>query len=159
MTNKLMTKGSTLFLKGVIYIMGAGVLVLCLYVLPLGITTDRVGYYKPILIGMYFPGIPFFIALYQALKLLSLIDKNKTFSEQSVSALKYIKYCGLAISGMYALGMPYIFYAADRDDAPGVVLIGLVIVFSSFVIATAAALFQSLLQSAVDLKSENDLTV
>ncbi|MCA9963425.1 MAG: DUF2975 domain-containing protein [Anaerolineales bacterium] len=31
--------------------------------------------------------------------------------------------------------------------------------FASIVIATAAAVFQSLLQNAIDIKSENDLTV
>ena len=60
---------------------------------------------------------------------------------------------------MYAAGMPYVFYVADQDDAPGVVAIGLVIIGASFVIATAAAVFQKLVQNAVDIKSENDLTV
>jgi hypothetical protein len=35
----------------------------------------------------------------------------------------------------------------------------MVIIFASIVIATAAAIFQRLLQNAVDMKSENDLTV
>jgi hypothetical protein len=60
---------------------------------------------------------------------------------------------------MYVVGMPYIFHAADKDDAPGVALIGFVIIFASFVIATAAGVFQRLVQNAVDIKSENDLTV
>jgi hypothetical protein len=36
---------------------------------------------------------------------------------------------------------------------------GLFMIFVSAVIATAAAVFQKLLQNAVDIKSENDLTV
>jgi hypothetical protein len=55
--------------------------------------------------------------------------------------------------------MPYIFYVADKDDAPGVAAIGFAIIGLSFVIAVAAAVFQRLLQNAVDIKSENDLTV
>jgi hypothetical protein len=154
-----MNRGSTLFLKSVIVLIGLAVLGLCVFVLPSLIGTDRTGYYRPILIGMYVPAIPFFIALYQAIKLLNFIDKNKVFSEVSVKALKYIKYCAFAIGALYSMGMPYIYYAADRDDAPGVVAIGLVIIFASVVIAVAAAVFQRLLQNAVDLKSENDLTV
>jgi len=154
-----MGKGSTLILKGVVCLFGITVLAMCIFVLPLGISTDRTGYYRPLLLGMYVPAIPFFIALYQSLKLLSYIDKNKVFSDASVEALKYIKYCAVTISLMYAVGMPYIFYVADRDDAPGVVLIGFIIIFASFVIATAAAVFQKLVKSAVDIKSENDLTV
>ena len=93
------------------------------------------------------------------MKLLNYIDKNKVFSDASIKALKNIKYSAIAISLLYAAGMPYILYVADKDDAPGVVLIGLVIIFASFVIATAAAVFQRLVQSAVEIKSENDLTV
>jgi hypothetical protein len=55
--------------------------------------------------------------------------------------------------------MPYIFYVGDRDDAPGAVAIGLVIVGASFVIATFAAVLQKLLESGRKIKSENDLTV
>ena len=36
---------------------------------------------------------------------------------------------------------------------------GIVIAFASVVIATAAAVFERVLQNAVDIKAENDLTV
>lgn len=154
-----MNKGTTNFLRGVIFLIGCGVLAICIFVLPAGIATDQTGLYRPILIGMYIPAIPFFFALYQSLKLLRFIDNNTAFSDLSVTALKNIKYCGLAISGLYLLGMPYIFRAGDMDDAPGVVAIGLIIIFASFVIAVFAGLLQKLLQNAISIKEENDLTV
>ncbi len=128
-----MKKGSTLFLKIVIVLIGATVLGACIFVLPGIIGSIEMGGYDPILIGMYLTAIPFFIALYQ--------------------------YCAITISALYALGMPYIFHVADLDDAPGVVAIGLVIVFASFVIAVFAAVLQKLLKNAIDIKSEHDLTV
>ncbi len=154
-----MKRGSTIFLRLAIFLLGTGVLALCLFGLLPMIISGQAGYYRPLFTGMLIPAIPFFLALYQALKLLSYIEKNKAFSELSVKALKNIKYCGIAISILYAAGMPYIIYVADKDDAPGVVALGLVIVFASAVIATAAAVFQKLVQHAVDIKSENDLTV
>jgi hypothetical protein len=154
-----MKTGTTHFLRAVIFLIGAGALALALIVLPLGIMTDQTGYYRPILIGMYVPAIPFFFALHQSLKLLRYIDDNSAFSNLSVNALKNIKYCGLTISGLYTLGMPFIFSAGDKDDAPGVVAIGLIIIFASFVIAVFAGLLQKLLQSAIKIKEENDLTV
>jgi len=154
-----MKQGSTIFLRGVVILIGLIVLALCIFVLPAGIRTDITGYYRPILIGLYVPAIPFFYALYQAVKLLDYIDRNKAFSAASVGTLRSIKYCALLISGLFTAGMPYIFYAADRDDAPGVVLAGLIIVGASFVIATFAAVLEKLLQNAMDIKSENDLTV
>jgi len=154
-----MKRGSTFFLRGVIFLIGMGVLALCIFWLPRVIGSFSWGGYDPILIGLYVSAIPFFIALYQALKLLSYIDMNKAFSELSVQALRNIKYCAIIISALFATGMPYIFYIADQDDAPGVVAIGLVIIFASMVIATFAAVLQKLVQNAVDIKSENDLTV
>jgi hypothetical protein len=108
---------------------------------------------------MYVSAIPFFIALYQAFKLLSYIDKNKAFSEISVKALKNIKYCAITISGLYVVGMPFFYILAELDDAPGVILIGMLFIFASMVIAVFAAVLQRLLQEAIDIKSENDLTI
>jgi hypothetical protein len=108
---------------------------------------------------LYITAVPFFFALYQALKLLNLIDKNKAFTHDSVVAFRNIQYCAYIISGLFILGMPYIFHVADRDDAPGVVAIGLVIIGASFVIGTFSAVMHTLVRNAVDIKSENDLTV
>lgn len=155
----IMKKGSTLFLRGTVFVLGGIVLALCIFVLPEGIRQDGGFGYAPILIGMYFSSIPFYIALYQSFKLLGLIDKNTAFSEAGVGALKKIKYCAVVISGMFALGMPYIFSVADKDDAPGVVAIGLVIIFASAVIATFAGVLEKLLRNVVEIKSENELTV
>jgi len=100
-----------------------------------------------------------FFALYQALKILSYIDKNKAFSESSVKALKYIKYCAVTISIIYAGLIPLLFPIADADDAPGLIGFPIIIIFASIVIAVFAAVLQKLLQEAIDIKSENDLTV
>lgn len=154
-----MKQGSTLFLRGVVILIGAIILALCIFALPYGITTDKRGMYVPILIGLYVPAIPYFFALYQAMRLLGFIDKNEAFTDKAVWTLRNIKYCALLISALFALGSPYIYYVADQDDAPGVLAIALVITFASLVIATAAAVFQRLFQNAVTIKNENDLTV
>lgn len=151
--------GSTIFLRGVVIIIGIVALAICILVLPPAIISDNAGYYRPILLGMYVPAIPFFIALYQAMRLLNYIDKNQAFSTESVRSLRSIKSSAAAICALYIIGMPYIFYVADRDDAPGVAAIGFVIIGASFVIATAAAVFQQLFHKAVNIKSENDLIV
>jgi hypothetical protein len=156
-----MTRGSTHFLRSVIIGLGLIVLGVCLFGLPQLIHSELQGDfdYGPIFLGMYIPALPFFFALYQGWNLLGYVDKGKAFTADAVHALRKIKYAGLAISAMYVIGMPYIFYVADRDDAPGVAALGFVIIGASFVIAVAAALFQRLFQNAVDIKAENDLTV
>lgn len=158
-------KRETLFLKVVVFLMGLPVLALSIFVLPeiaeffaeLNPTLDFLQY--PFLIGLYVTVIAFFAALYQTLRLLSYIDKNEAFSDLSVMALKNIKYCAITISALFVVFMPLIYLMAEVDDAPGLILIGMVIIFGSMVIAVFAAVLQKLLKNAIDIKSENDLTV
>ncbi|CAG9610181.1 DUF2975 domain-containing protein [Pseudoneobacillus rhizosphaerae] len=158
-----MKHGSTLFLKIALFLIGAPVLALCIYGLTWlpnnPVNPDYAHILYPIIIGMYVSVIPFFVALYQAYKLLSFIDKNLAFSELSVKALKKIKFCAIIISGLYVVIEPFVFLVADLDDAPGLVIIGMIPIFASMVIAVFAAVLQRLLQEAIDIKSENDLIV
>lgn len=154
-----MKQGSTLFLKSVIFLIGIAVLGFCIFGLPRVIGTISWGGYDPILIGMYITAVPFFIGIFQTLKLLNYIDQNKAFSDLSIKALKYIKYCAYIICVFYAIEMPYIFYVAEQDDAPGVVVIGLVFTFAPLIVGVFAAVLQKLLENAIKIQSENDLTV
>src|SRR5690554_4473011 len=120
-----MKHGSTLFLKIVVFLIGSPVLALCILGaiwLPINpANSDYAHILYPIVIGMYVSVIPFFGALFQALKLLSYIDKNQAFSELSVKALKNIKLCAMTIGGLYVIIMPFVFLLADQDDAPGAI--------------------------------------
>ncbi|MDV7767135.1 DUF2975 domain-containing protein [Peribacillus sp. CSMR9] len=160
-----MKQVSTIFLKIAVILIGMPILVLCIFLVP-GIAKFAAELYPDmaylkylVLIDLYASAIPFYFALYQAFKLLSFIDKNKAFSELSVRALKKIKYCAITISSLYVAGMPLFYLMAEMDDAPGIILIGLVVIFASMVIAVFAAVLQRLLQEAIDIKSENDLIV
>jgi Protein of unknown function (DUF3036). len=150
-----MKRYSTIFLKIAVFLIGMPVLALCIFWLPSA--ADYLHY--PILMGVYASAITFFFALYQALKLLSYIDKNKAFSELSVNALKYIKYCAITIGTIYVALIPLVYSVADSDDAPGLMGFPLVFIFGSSVIAVFAAVLQKLLKEAIDIKLENDLTV
>ncbi|MGI6763641.1 MAG: DUF2975 domain-containing protein [Bacillus licheniformis] len=160
-----MKRGSTLFLKIAVILIGIPVLALCIFFVPeianfAAELYPGISYLKYLVYAdLYVTAIPFYFALYQAFKLLSYIDKNKAFSGLSVRALKNIKYCAVTISIFYAAGMPVFYLMAEIDDAPGIIVIGLVIIFASMVIAVFAAVLQKLLKEAIDIKSENDLTV
>lgn len=154
-----MERGSTLFLRGAVLALGAIVLGLCIFALPAGIRAEDAGGYRPILWGMYVPVVPFFGAIYEAMKLLGYVDSKKAFSDLSVKTLGNIKYCALVVSGLFVAGMPYIYMVADQDDAPGVIVIGLVFAFVPLIVATFAAVLQRILQDAIAIKAENDLTV
>ena len=160
-----MKRGTTFFLRIAVIIIGIPVLALCIFLVP-EIANYAVELYPNmtylkylVLIGLYVTAIPFYIALYQAFKLLNYIDKNKAFSDLSVKALNTIKYCAITISILYVADLPLFYLIGDKDDAPGVILLGLVIIFASMVIAVFAAVLQKILKEAIDIKSENDLTV
>lgn len=152
-----MKNGGTLFLKIVLSIIALGTLSICVYLVA---TTKIIGpdMYRPIVIGLCVSAVPFLTALYQAFKLLTYIDKKIAFSELSVKALQNIKYCAIIIACLFIAGLPYLGYVAEMDDAPGAMLGG-IIAIASIVIAVFAAVLQKLVRSAIDLKTENELTV
>ena len=157
-----MKKSSTIFLRVVIVLIGIVALAIMLR-FPLtegrAVNLDLFSIYAdPFIVYMYL-AIAFFVALYQAFKLLGYIGQNKVFSLSSVKALRNIKYCAIILSASIVMAMLYIMMSHGDDDAAGAIAMGIVTTFVSIVIATAAAVFERTLQNAVDLKSENDLTV
>ncbi len=156
-------KRETLFLKVVVILLAVPILGLCIVVLPrvaMDVSDWELAYLVyPVLIGMYASAIPYFLALVQAFRLLNYIDQNNAFSALSVRALRKIKWCAVTISVLYVCSMPFFYLIGEKDDAPGVILIGMTLAFAPLVIAVFAAVLQKLLQNAIDIKSEHDLTV
>jgi hypothetical protein len=158
-----MKRSSTIFLQVVIVLIGIGALALMLWEPQIEgrnahATPFEIYFKDPFLAYAYVASIPFFMALYQAFKVLGYAGKNKIFSQTAVRALRTIKYCALSIIAFVA-GAEVFIMLHESDDRAGGVFIGILITFGSIVIATAAAMFERVLQNAVDLKSENDLTV
>jgi Protein of unknown function (DUF2975) len=101
---------------------------------------------------------PFFTALYHAFKVLGYVRQNKTFSQAAVNSLRIIKYCALALIGFVAVSVLFMI-GGDREDRPGGLFMRILVTFPAIIVATAAAISERILQNAVDMKSENDLTV
>lgn len=159
-------KGSTLFLRGVIVLMALIALAICIFAIPnigKGVVVEFgfAAYWDYIIMaGLYAAAIPFFTVLFQTMKLLGYIDKNNAFSENSVAVLKKIKYCAAIMSVLLIVSLePVAFLVADADDAPGFIIIVFALCCIPFVIAVFAAVLQKLLRNAIDMKSENELTV
>ncbi len=161
----MIKRGSTHFLRLVILLIGLGVLALCIFALPSMWKGGSAEFpYAAqsvflIIIGLYIAAIPFYVALWQSLKLLHYIDRNKAFSELSVKALKNIKHCAIGITVIFIAFVPLLFPIAELDDAPGLIIFGMGIAGIPMTIAVFAAILERLLKSAIDIKSENDLTV
>lgn len=159
-----MKRISIVFLQSVIVLIGIVALVI---LIRFPLTEGRAAnlnlfsiYLDPFILYGYATSIAFFVALYKAFQLLGYIGHNKVFSSNAVKTLKSIKYCAIVLSILIVLAGLYIkLFHNKNDDPAGFLAICIVTTFVSIVVATAAAIFEKLLQNAIDMKSENDLTI
>ena len=158
-----MKRSSTAFLQVVIVLIGMGALTFMLWE-PLlegrnkNATVFEVYFKDPFLAYVYLASIPFFAALYHGFKVLGYAGKNQVFSQAAVNSLRTIKFCAIAMI-VFIAGAEIFILMHESDDRAGGVAMGIVMGLISIVMATTAATFERILQNAVDLKSENDLTV
>lgn len=158
-----MRSGATLFLRAVLVLFAIGALALLLAEPHFegrnaNATPFEIYFKDPFLAYIYLASIPFFIAIYHAIKVLGYVGRNREFSPSAVKSVRTIKLCAIALIAFVA-GAEVIILSNEGDDGAGAVMIGVFIAFVSIVVATAMAVLERTLQKAVDLKSENDLTV
>jgi hypothetical protein len=158
-----MKKGSTIFLQAVVVLFGIFALAFMLWEPQIegrnvNATFFEIYFKVPFLAYAYVASIPFIAGIYQTFRVLGYVGQDKVFSQQTVKALKIIKYCAIAIIGFVVVSVIFLFLG-DPEDRPQGISMRVFVVFVSTVVAIAAAMFERILQKAVDLKSENDLTV
>ena len=155
--------GATLFLRGVLLLIGIGALAFLLvephYEGRNAHATLFAIYFKdPFLAYAYVASSAFFVGLYHAFKVLAYAGRNEEFSPAAVRSVRTIKYCAFALIGFVMAGEVFIMLH-ESDDRAGGVFMGVLIFFGSIVVATGMAILERTLQNALDMKSENDLTV
>ena len=160
-----MKRGTTFFLRLALLVIALPILAIYIFAVPeIGnfaaeLYPDYTYIKWLVWIDLYATAIPFYMALYRSYRLLGHIDRGEAFSELAVRALRSIRNCAFGVGGLFAVGMPIYYLMADKDDAPGIIVIGLVIIFASFTIAVFAAVLKALLHEAIEIKAENELTV
>jgi hypothetical protein len=157
-----MKKSSTIFLQAVIVLIGIGALAFILWEPHVEGANAHATlfqmYFNSFVIYAVIGSTPFFAALYHAFKVLGYVRQNKAFSQATVNSLRLIKYCALALVGFVAVSVIFMI-GGDREDRPAGLFMRILVTFPSIIVATVAAISERILQNAVDLKSENDLTV
>lgn len=159
-----MKKISTIFLQAVIVLVGIVALFLLIW-LPQtegrAVNLDLISIYTdPFILYGYGMSVVFFIAMYNAFRLLGYIRQGIIFTTKAVNIVRNIKLCAVVIAVLVVFSALYIkIFHNPADDPAGFMSLSALIILASAVIATVAAIFQNLLQKAVKMKSENDLTV
>src|SRR5215475_11195616 len=96
-----MKRGSTIFLRIVIVLIGIGALTFMLWEPTVeGVNAHATlfqMYFNLFVVYAFIASIPFFVALYQAFKVLGYAGQNMVFSPEAVKALRIIKLCAIAI--------------------------------------------------------------
>ena len=159
-----MKKSSTLFLQLVIVLIGIAALAALLWEPQVEgrnahATLYQVYFNDPFLVLVYTGSVAFFVGLYQAFTVLRYVGQNEIFTQHAVKALRTIKYCAIIVIGFVAVEEFFIMLNHGDDDPAGGVFVGALIVCGSFVIVKVAAMFERIVQKAVEIKTENDLTV
>jgi len=159
-----MKKYSIVFLQAVVVLIGL-VAIIILIRFPMlegrAQNLDLIGIYSdPFILYAFASSIAFFVALYKAFKLLGYIGQNKLFSVKAIKTLRSIKYCAIILSILIVLAGVYIKLFHHKDDDPaGFLGMCIVTTFICVTVATAVAVLEKILQNAIDMKSENDLTI
>lgn len=159
-----MKRISIIFLQAVIVLIG---IVALSILIRLPLTEGRARnldlfsiYFDPLILYGYASSIAFFVALHKAFKLLGYIAQNKLFSPNSVRTLRSIKYCAIISCILIVTAGVYIRIFHNKEDDPaGFLTMCIIITFISIAVATAVAALEKILQNAVDMKYENDLTI
>src|SRR5829696_7346611 len=130
-----MNRSSTAFLQTCVVLIGVGALALMLWEPHLegrnAHATPFEMYFKdPFLAYAYVASIPFFVALYQAFKVLGYAGQNKVFSQPAVNAVRSIKFCAIALVGFVA-GAEVFIMLHNSDDRAGGVFMGIIVAFGA----------------------------
>jgi hypothetical protein len=158
-----MKRGSVLFLRAVLVLVGVGALALLLWEPRIEgrnahATTFEIYFRDPFLAYVYVASVALFAALYQAFRVLGYVGQDAMLSPDAVRRLRAIKRCALTLVGFVA-GAEVFIVVQNADDPQGGFFIGVLVAFVSAVVATVAAVLERTLQSAVEIKSEHELTV
>src|SRR5580765_4003823 len=109
-----MKRGSTIFLQVVLVLLGTGVFTFLLWEPQLegrnvNATQFEIYFKDPFLAYIYLAFVPFFVGLYQAVRILGYARRDEIFFQRSVRALRIIKYCALTTAIFIVGAEVYIF--------------------------------------------------
>lgn len=100
-----------------------------------------------------------FRVLFLLNRILNFIKGAEAFSVKTLKVVSQIKKLILLVSIVFVGILPFFYRVADRQDAPGVMVIGLAFVSIPFTAFIFTQIVEELFKSATELKSDSELTI
>lgn len=112
---------------------------------------------KPVTILVLISGIPFFIVLFDTIKLCKYILENKIYTNYPLMSLNRISISSILISILFLVIM--ILFLMNNYFTPLLGIILFLAILSSLIIGIIGKIFSILIKEATIIKLDNDLTI
>ena len=153
-------RGSAIFLKAIIFLVGVAVLTLCVYWMPVltirDVKAHRGGDYSlyPLLVCAYGICLTFIFSLYHVYKLVTFIERHNAFSESSFQSLKVIKKCAFIVISFFVLMIIslMVISSISGDDSAGPISLSLMSILATSIIIAVVDVLQKPLSVFLDKK-------
>lgn len=149
-------------LRVLILLLGTGILVFCILLPNVAERTaekfPEFAYLQyPVLFYVYLTAVPFYIALFQGVRICGFILNDEPFSHSTVSALQIASVCSVTEIFIYTLGAVLLFCCNALH--PSIFLLILVILLAASMFALLCSILKHLVQKAIRLREESELTI
>ena len=113
------------------------------------------------LVFLYITSIPFYMAIFQALRICRNIIENKPFAKSNIYYFNFARWCALPVSVVYLIGGigAYIFTAGRGTPAITLIVAMAAVAFFAFVVFLACSVMVELFKRAHELQEENAMTI
>jgi len=122
---------------------------------PINPIYDHILY--PIVIAIYVSTIFIYLAFYQTIQFIQLINHKLVFSNDSIYRLKKIKRYGLIFAALYVMALPFIYLLANADDAPGVIFVGITPLVGGFIVYLFTDILIKIIHQGISQKETSKL--
>ncbi len=151
-----MKKTSTYFLQTVVVIKALIIVILCIFALPHfveGLTYEfpEIENMKSLaslfVVGLYGVSATSLFMIYYIVKIFGYVRANTFFSDASLKALKNIKDSSISLLIFFILCAPVFYAIAQRTDAPGVGVFGIMPIVYAVVLYVFTGVVEGLVKS------------
>lgn len=151
-------KGLILFLKATILLAASGIVALggvgLLWLPANPFNPEYSGLLYTIIAGLYASAACLLVSLFHGFRFLNSIERSAMVSERSLKAVKAVRNAVIAAGVVHAVLLPFIFLLAERDDAPGLILVGTAPVLAAAVIAAFTGVVHGLFGNVLAMQGK-----